>query len=175
MPHNFDVFIARAHDRFVQNYHENSHPAAEWWGCFAYNDASVIVGGGVGHFSWHANRSDLCAFIAEVLPYITNTSGQHGAVAEVTTAITANMQHGVISDENGIERLNHILEHYSQIDWIGTFAELCNSDDEFCQRVRHWYRRRVDDDAPKASFDRHAPIHPDEIDEFREAISEYGL
>lgn len=174
MPQNFDVFIARAHQRFVQNSQENRRPDAQWWGFFAYSDASVVHGGGVGMFSWHASHSDLCTFISEVLPYITGTSGQHGAVAEVTTAIAANMQRGVISDVDGIDRLNHVLKHYSQITWIGTFDELCTSDDKFCMTVRSWYRKRTADDN-KTEIDRHAPIQRDELEDFYEAIQEYGL
>jgi hypothetical protein len=174
MPQNFAVFIARAHQRFVQNVQENNRPDVNWWGCFAVSDASVVLGGGVGHFSWHATRPDLCAFISEVLPYITGTSGQHGAVAEVTTAIVANMQHGVISDIEGIERLNHVLKHYSQISWIGTFGQLCISDDAFCTNVRSWFRRQTDD-TPKVEYDRNTPIQPDELKGFYQAIQEYGL
>ncbi len=174
MPQNFAVFIARAHQRFVQNVQENNRPDVNWWGCFAVSDASVVLGGGVGHFSWHATRPDLCAFISEVLPYITGTSGQHGAVAEVTTAIVANMQHGVISDVDGIDRLNHVLTHYSQITWIGTFGELCISDDEFCTNVRSWYRNQSDDDK-KTDIHHNTPIQLDELEGFYQAIQEYGL
>lgn len=174
MPQNFDVFIARAHQRFVQNSQENDRPDTHWWGLFFYSDASVVLSGGVGQFSWHANRIDLYAFINEVLPYITGTSGQHGAVAEVTTAIVANMQRGVISDVDGINRLNHVLTHYSQISWIGTFGELCTSDDAFCTNVRSWYRQQTDSDN-KTKVDRHALIQPDELEGFYLAIQEYGL
>ena len=174
MPQNFDIFIARAHQRFVQNAQENNRPTAHWWGCFAYSDASVALGGGAGRFSWHASRADLCAFISEVLPYITGTSGQRGAIAEVTAAIVANMQHGTISDAAGIQRLNHSLKHYSQITWIGTFGELCTSDDEFCANVRCWYRNQSDDDH-QAKVDCHAPIQLHELEGFYTAIQEYGL
>ena len=175
MPYNFAVFIERAHHRLVQNAQENTRPDAQWWGCFAVSDASVVLGGGVGMFSWHANHTDMCTFISEVLPYTTGTSGQHGAVAEVTTAIATNMQRGVISDADGIDRLNHGLKHYSQITWIGTFGELCTSDDEFCANVRSWYRNQSDDDDNKTEIDCNAPIQSDELEDFYESIQEYGL
>jgi hypothetical protein len=174
MTENYHAFSTHAMSLREYVYYNHTRPNAEWWGVFSYGDAPGAIGGGVGSIEWFPTRSALLTFIADVFPYDPPGLGDTGIVASVVTAITANMQHGVISNADGINRLNHALTRYSQITWIGTFAELCNSDDAFCQDVRSWYRKQIDDDQ-KADIDQHAPIQPAEFDEFCDVIQEYGL
>jgi hypothetical protein len=175
MPENFDTFLLRSRTIEEQNFEKNNRPESSWWGCFSYHDGPPIAGGGIGTFHWHTTRGALFSYINDVLPYLTGSSGNDGIVANVTTAITANMQLGNMSDDEGIERLNHILRHYSQIKWIGTFDQLCHSDDAFCAHVRSWYRQNDPDVDEEDGSNLSAPITPDKIDDFCEAIREYGL
>lgn len=175
MPENYEVFEMRAESMSEYVYKNHQNPQSNWWGMYSYDDASAGIGGGVGMIEWFPTRADLLAYIADVFPYWPGGPYDTGVVASVTTAITANMQLGNLSDDEAIIRLNHILRRYSQIEWIGTFEQLCSSDNDYCQYVRKWYREHNPDFDEEDGNDPSAPISHDEISDFCKSISEYGL
>lgn len=175
MPENYEVFEMRAESMSEHVYEHHQHPQPDWWGMYSYGDASAGIGGGVGMIEWFPTRAAMLTYIADVFPYWPGGPYDTGVVASVTTAITANMQLGNLSDAEGLDRLNHTLRRYSQVVWIGTFEQLCSSDNDYCQYVRKWYRKQDPDFDEEDGSDPSAPIPTDKIDDFCEAIREYGL
>lgn len=67
------------------------------------------------------------------------------------------------------ERLNSLTRGLVQIPWWGTFQELMTGDSSYARSVRVWARSGDEDSDPTRPFD------PEELEEFRAAIQEYGV
>ncbi|MFM1800692.1 MAG: hypothetical protein RJA81_44 [Planctomycetota bacterium] len=143
----------------------------ELWGFFSYGDASPAIGGGGGVFMWFPNRNSMLDFIRDTLPY--SPPGLCGLdwdkVASNTKVITDNMKSGVINDIEGIERLNEVLKTFSQIEWLGTVAELLNGNHPYILHVRESFRMQNNENNAQR------PIQSEEIDAFRTFLKEWGF
>lgn len=146
-------------------------PTDAMWGMFSYGDGPAAAGGGVGIHTWFATRAEMLEFIVNVLPYDPPGREDVFVVASVVTSIVDNMQRGVFDDATGMAYLNTALNTFSQITWMGTFAELCTSTDTHPCMVRDWCRKEWLDDGEIA---RQGPIHADELDDFLSMLPGYG-
>jgi len=141
------------------------------WGFFSYGDAPPAIGGGVGMFTWFPDRATMLAFIGETLPYSPpgQSSLDPDEIAENTASVVEKLRLGTLTDEDGRQHLNKVLETCSQLEWIGTVTELITGDHPYLVRVRKSFRDDEDEDADGG------PIDEDEKEEFFEFLSTWGI
>jgi hypothetical protein len=141
------------------------------WGFFSYGDAPPAIGGGVGMFTWFPERASMLAFIEETLPYYPPGQSNLDAdeIAENASAVVEKLRLGTLTDEEGRQHLNKVLETCSQLEWIGTVTELITGDHPYLARVRKTFRADEDEDADGG------PIDEDEKEEFFEFLDTWGI
>jgi len=141
------------------------------WGFFSYGDASPAIGGGVGLFVWFIDRNAMLEFIKDTLPY--SPPGVSGCdwdeVASNTTDIVEKMNARLIEDQIGIQQLNEVLKTFSQIEWVGTFAELLQGDHPYAIEVRKEFHNRSNVNHSENQ------IQPEETKEFCKFLEEWGF
>jgi hypothetical protein len=141
------------------------------WGFFSYGDAPAAIGGGVGMFTWFPDRASMLEFIEETLPYYPPGQSNLDAdeIAENTSAVVEKLRLGTLTDEDGRQHLNRVLETCSQLEWIGTVKDLLTSDHSYLDKVRRTFREDEGDDADGG------PISEDEREEFFEFLDAWGI
>lgn len=146
------------------------NPGSNTWGFFSYSDGPAAAGGGVGIFTWFPDRNAMLDFMATTLPF--SPPGRHDCdpakVARETSAIVEELKNGSVSNAAGIERLNEVLQTFSQIQWMGTFNELLTGQHLYAVEVRAAFCRKEEGD------DSGAPILPDEKEAFCEFLETWG-
>jgi hypothetical protein len=73
-----------------------------------------------------------------------------------------------------LARVNDHLSGFHEIVWLGTFNEICNSDEQFPRQVRAAWRWRAADSEEEPSKDSSA-LQGEELDQFVEDLPEYGM
>jgi hypothetical protein len=142
------------------------------WGFFSYGDAPPAIGGGVGMFTWFPDRAAMLTFIEETLPYSPpgQASLDPNEIAENAAKVVERIRIGTLSDEDGRLALNKVLETCSQLEWIGTVADLLAGDHPYTVHVRQAFRADDDDDDADGG-----PITEEEKDEFIEFLNTWGI
>lgn len=145
---------------------------AKTWGLFSYGDAPAGIGGGVGCFIWLATKQEMLQFAAKVLPY--SPPGPLGsdvcAVANEVNLIIDQLLDDQLDLEVGRETLNRTLRNFSQIEWWGTFADLCEGSHPYAKNVIQYFRASFDDAGPGAS----PSIRTHELERFKEFLEDFG-
>ena len=112
------------------------------WGFFSYGDAPAALGGGYGMFCWFASSNAMYDFIASTLPY--DPPGPQTldsiAVADETRKIIGGLKSGDLDQQTGVVSLNQCLRGFSQIEWLGEFSSLLESQDSYAIQVRAAFR-----------------------------------
>lgn len=158
-------------DQAWQNF-EMPEINANTWGMFTYGDAPGGIGGGVGGFIWFTSKDEMLRFVADVLPCSPPGPAESDELA-VAREVKLNIEQllaGQLSWEVGRELLNRTLQHYSQIEWWGTFDALCTGDHPYAQKVIQYFRESLDN----CKTDIQTPIKVDEIESFKEFLQDFG-
>jgi hypothetical protein len=146
---------------------------ADTWGMFSYGDAPAGIGGGTGCFMWFATREGMLEFVTDVFPFSPpgpNGSDELAVVREVKRIIEQLLA-GQLSGEGGRELLNRALQHYSQIEWWGTFDALCSGQHLYAQKVIQYFRESL---GSSHKADIHTPIKVGEIESFKAFLQDFG-
>lgn len=167
---DLDERIERAEASW-QEVNSGAPPDDAEWGFFSYGDAPAAIGGGVGMFTWFPDRDSMLEFIAETLPYCPPGQSNLDAdeIAENTAAVVEKIRLGAVSDEEGRQHLNKVLETCSQLEWIGTVTDLLSADHPYVARVRKTFRDDEDEAADAGE------INEDEKEEFFEFLETWGI
>ena len=135
-------------------------------GVFSYSDGPPAAGGGIGMFFWFHEWQELYQFLANY--FIAMAPGpiseDHHSVYEKTWDLFKKLSEGKIRREHAIQQINQVARNYSQIEWWGTFEELCEGQGEFEKKVRQHCLRSAD-----------GKIGSAEKKKLMEAIAEYGV
>ena len=140
-------------------------------GVFSYSDGPAAAGGGMGMFLWFHDWPELYQFLANYLIGMAPgpISEDHHSVYEKTWKIFKNLAEGKIQRDHAIHQINQAAKSYSQIEWWGTFKELCEGTGEFETKVRAACLR---DDAKKGGPTK---LTDQAKKQFIGALSEYGI
>lgn len=135
-------------------------------GVFSYSDGPPAAGGGIGTFLWFHDWQELYQFLANYLIAMAPgpISEDHHSAFEKTWDLFKKLSEGKIRREHAIQQINQVARNYSQIEWWGTFEELCEGQGEFEKKVRRHCLRRADGKMGSA-----------EKNKLMEAIAEYGF
>lgn len=170
-----DVLIRRS-DEADQAWEKLSDqdPIPESWGMFSYGDAPGAIGGGFGAFVWFADRDQLLSFIESVLPFSPPGPCNRDplAVEASVRAVISAQREGEVSADVAREQLNSVLRGFSQIEWWGTFKDLCGGTDAYAAKVIAAFREDCADEGVAA---RGGSVSRDELEEFKEFLTTYGL
>jgi hypothetical protein len=141
------------------------------WGFFSYGDAPAAIGGGVGMFTWFPDRASMLEFIEETLPYYPPGQSNLDAdeIAENASAVVEKLRLGTLTDEDGRQHLNKVLETCSQLNWIGTVENLLSGNHPYVVQVREAFR---EDDEEESEG---VPISEDEKEDFYEFLETWGI
>jgi hypothetical protein len=141
------------------------------WGFFSYGDAPPAIGGGVGMFTWFSDRASMLEFIEETLPYYPPGQSDLDAneIAGNASAVVEKLRLGTLTDEDGRQQLNKVLETCSQLNWIGTVSDLLSGKHPYVVEVRKTFRDDEDDDADGG------PIGEEEKEEFFAFLDTWGI
>jgi len=158
------------------------HAAEGLWGFYSYSDAHQAMGGGVGAFVWAPDLESIHAFIANVLPCDppAHAEEEDALLCDSLDAILARHRPGEVRDDETLGELNEALATRSVIEWIGPFADLATGQGAFGRRMRHQFRRSLDEtramDIPEPSVPNTVPaLTADEHPAFVSWLADYGL
>jgi hypothetical protein len=147
-------------------------PERSSWGLFSYTDAPMA--GYTGVFCWFKAQADLLDYVKRHLTFVApgRSDIDPGRVVRDTQNLIDAMGSEPVLDVFEAQRLelNKILRTFSQVEWWGTFGDLLQGNHPYAKQVREWFRDDDDEDAVAAR-----PIDDDEIDDFRDAIEQYGF
>ena len=151
-------------------------PTDERWGMFSYGDAPGALGGGFGVFAWFDDRASLLSFVENVLPFSPRGPGNEDPipVADAVASIIEDIRRNALSLEQGRQILNKELEGCSQIEWLGTFRELRGGVSPYSRGLIKSFRQNLMDEEnfKDVSTD---PVADEELDEFKDYLSTYGI
>lgn len=145
-------------------------PVPRSWLFFSYGDASPAIGGGVGAFHWFKTRRGMLDYVSNWLAFENpgpSSSDPEKVLVRVKKVLAGSK--GSAALESTRKKLNKALKGYSQIQWWGTFSQLCSGNETFPSQVRGAFFRS-DESLPKA-----APVPTVQRKEFISFLSEYGL
>ena len=146
------------------------NPAEYPWGLFFWGDAPPACGGGTGCFQWFASLEETLSFISDFSPAMYGTFDEEPEWIKLRDALWAITSRFEADPGAALTALNQELKGLLQVEWIGTYDNLCNGMEAFPQKIREWYRER-DEDGPTDE----PPITGREEGEFRERLAEYGF
>lgn len=132
------------------------------WGLFAWGDAPPACGGGVGAFQWFASQEELMAFISEWSTPCFMTFDDEAEWRDQCERLRSILGGWKQDSDATLTALNTELKGLLQIDWIGGFADLRNSQDRFCLRVQ-------------AAFAEADPAGADDDEAWIDFLGMYGL
>jgi len=141
---------------------------------FPFGAFSGDLGGGAGagvmFFHWHASPSELLSAIAEIEPLLRDFSKAEADSFQQRFGQARN-KGGKLTAEL-LDEVNTILkESDSTIGWWGSFADLKNSQEGFCNDFRLQFRL----DLGSRLKSGHSPIDNSEEPAFIEFIREFGF
>lgn len=150
-------------------------PNSSTWGIFTLG-VPAAIGSSVGVFLWFETRNDLLAFVAEDLCF-----APHGLAGSDPFEITDKVREVIVrvrtdemDGEEGRIEVNEILRNFSQIEWWGIFADLRSAQHPYAAIVVNEFREQQTGE-PSAADGDVVEIGDDELEEFREFISNWGL
>ena len=148
-------------------------PRQHHWGVFFWADAPAACGGGAGHFHWVGSLDEALTLLTDYSPAMFMTFGDD----EKEWLEFRNKLRCIATDfkeepSRCLDALNRELSGLLQIDWIGTFQELCTSSIPFCQRIRADFLK-IDAETPSKTAIRSIP--PEEEQEFCEWLAMVGV
>ena len=139
-------------------------PAVTDFGFCSYDDAPPALGGGFPWFHWFESKSEMLAALNEHSAYLYRPRGE----LDLET-IDAVVKALIVSADGDLETLriglNEKLSGLAQFIWLGSFADLCSSDQSEAKRIRGQFQ---DDGQDR-------PIAAEEVDEFAEFTATYGV
>jgi hypothetical protein len=152
----------------AQDIAEQAHdadPRERNYGLFSLSDRHPALGGGTGGFLWFESQSALLDFLAN--QYVNfNCPPAEELTAAVHKAVKAAVEEMGSSDVKGMSsELNRLLKGIVQMTWAGTFDELLSGAGNFDRKLRSRFR---DEESQE-------PISPDEVEDFLEFLSTYGI
>lgn len=146
---------------------------------FAFFSRDDFVGG-AGMFHWYPTLAALLEALGRDLAYAFFDDGPDEA-ATVAGELAAALS-GVTDlrdlDESRTQMLRASLTGVQDLQWVGTFTQLCESDDEWVSEVRIEFRECVDevgDGDVEPRLDSARPIACAEVPDFIAFLSEYGF
>lgn len=135
-------------------------------GVFSYSDGPPAAGGGIGMFLWFKDWQEMYQFMANY--FVASGPGpsedDHEPVYDKAWEIFNELAEGKIQRDQAFDRINATAKNYSQIEWWGTFEELCEGQGQFEKKVR-------EDCLPGFN----GKMGSDEKKKLMEAIAEYGF
>jgi hypothetical protein len=148
-----------------------NNPTSHGFGFFTYGDAPGGIGGGVGAFQWFASAKERDDYIIHLSPYIYDSVDSEAEYQELTNFFSELASTYGASSAEFQQAYNTRLRGNIQSCWTGSFQELCQSSNSFCQDVRAWFRG-ADEDSETRNDN---PITPREKRSFVRAIQTYGM
>lgn len=150
-------------------------PDSSAWGMFTFG-VPAAIGGSVGVFLWFETRDDLLEFAAEGLCFAPHGLAGSNAleVTEKVREVIGRVRTAELDWEAGRIEVNGILRKFSQIEWWGVFADLRSAEHPYAAIVVNEFREQQTGE-PSAADGDVAEIGDDELEEFREFISTWGL
>ena len=127
-------------DAELQQAFSESHdlaPSFTSWGLYAYSDAPpVMCGSGTGSFLWFGGETEMLRFVREYLAW------WHPAPSSMTAEEIAEGVQRIVDESAGKlrEGLNDFMRNMWQIEWWGTFKDLCESEEDFPTSVRESFQ-----------------------------------
>ena len=150
-------------------------PNSSTWGMFTFG-VPAAIGGSVGVFLWFETRDDLLEFVAEDLCFAPHGLAGSNAfeVTEKVREVIVRVRTDEMDWEAGRIEVNGILHKFSQIEWWGIFPDLRSAEHPYAAIVVNEFREQQTGE-PSAADGDVAEIGDDELEEFREFISTWGL
>lgn len=163
-------------------------PRRSPFGLYASDDWA----GGAGLFHWYPTADALLAAIREDLVHAFFDADDNEAetVARDAAAVLEGVRDLRELDEALRKRLNELFDGVQELVWVGTFTQLCESDDEWASELRCSFHECTDEDEDEVDgekggggdgegdgercADLERPIAPSAIVDFIEFLREYG-
>lgn len=141
-------------------------------GFFSFGDASPAIGGGIGVFLWFNSHDELYKFLADYFVVLAPgpSSADHEAVFVAVGGLVQELAAGKLEKNEAIKKINEAAKNFSQIEWWGTFEDLCHGNGEFQEEVRGRFLGRHDKVAKK-----NESVPKERGKEFVRFLSEYGF
>jgi len=143
-------------------------PKPDAWLFYGYSDAPpVICGAGMGAFQWFKSSKEMVKFVEDYFCWVHPAPSSMDAkdiAAEVKRIIRQGREERIGGEELRA-RLNDFMRNMWQIQWWGTFQELCSGGDDFALELRGAFREDESD----------AAINADEVKAFAGWLSAYGV
>jgi len=161
--------IEQLQQEAIDIHNRGIEPSLDSWGFFSYSDGPAAAGGGLGVFHWFQTFQEMSGYIGKHLPFLDDgpSSDDPQPVAEKVASIVESCK----TPQDLVSRipdLNTTLASYSQIEWAGTFNDLCNDEHEYAAKVRKDFWEQSGDSNDKA-------IGSGQIEQFKDYISTYGI
>ena len=135
-------------------------------GLLSLSDGPPAAGGGIGMFLWFKDWQEMYQFMANY--FVASGPGpseaDHEPVYDKAWEIFNELAEGKIQRDQAFGRINAAAKNYSQIEWWGTFEELCEGQGDFEKKVRQHCLPNSDGKIGRANKK-----------QFMDALSEYGL
>ena len=140
-------------------------------GVFCQSDGPPAAGGGIGMFLWLNDWQEMYQFLADYfVPFASGPShSDHEIIYDEIWEIFNELAEGKIQRDQAFGRINTAAKNYSQIEWFGTFEDLCEGQGEFEKKVR----QNCLCDSDGKSFTEKAVTS--EKKKFMDAIANYGF
>jgi hypothetical protein len=139
------------------------------YGFCCYGDASPAIGGGIPVFFWFEDGPAMLDFLKRHAPFL-NPPRSDIDLTELDSTVRVAVAN---ADPNDLEtlrkRLNELLDGCTQFTWIGSFEELKACGHPEAQLVRNHFHS--ENGRPEDG----AAIRKDEVSEFTEFLSAYGV
>lgn len=116
------------------------------WGLFAWGDAPPACGGGVGCFQWFATASDALAFVSDYSPAMYCTFDEEEEWLLLRQRLRKIAAQWPDNPTEAIEAMNAELRSLLQIDWMGSYDELCDGSTPFSRRIRQAFAEEEGND-----------------------------
>jgi len=140
-------------------------------GVFCQSDGPPAAGGGIGMFFWFKDWDETYQFLADYFVAFAPgpSNSDHATVYDKIWEIFYELAQSKIQREQALELINNAASSYSQIEWWGTFDDLCEGLGEFEMKVRE---NCLQVSAKKTSS---AQLSAAEKKQLMKAIIEYGF
>jgi hypothetical protein len=111
------------------------------WGFFAYDDAPILAGGGMGGFLWFTSREEMHEFIVQHLAfwYLNPAAADPDRVSIALAGVLGQFERHDMDADSAREHINHVLTGSAQIVWWGRFQEVTSPESEFARNVIRWF------------------------------------
>jgi hypothetical protein len=140
-------------------------------GVFCQSDGPPAAGGGIGMSFWFKDWHETYQFLADYFVAFAPgpSNSDHATVYAKIWEIINELAQSKIHREQALKLINNAASSYSQIEWWGTFDDLCEGLGEFEMKVRQNCLR----DSDGKSFTE--KIGTSEKKNFMDAITNYGF